>query len=237
MCKRLLDLNRSFYERFAQAFADSRTVSQASLLRALSLIPDGASVLDVGCGDGRAARALERLGRHVTYLGLDVSPSLISLARERAEGLSRVAARFVVADVAQDDWPLVLEGRPFDYLLALALLHHIPDRDLRLRLMRQMADLLKPAGTLIVSTWQFLSDERLRRKMIPWQTIGMDEGQVEPGDYLLDWRRGGYGLRYCHLLGEAELRDLCEEAGLSLKEMFLADGGLSLYAVAARPAG
>jgi SAM-dependent methyltransferase len=235
--QRLLALNRSFYERFARPFADSRSIAQAGLTRALAVIPDGTCVLDVGCGDGRAARALEQQGRRLSYLGLDASPALISLARERASALSGVAARFLVADVTQTDWSLALEGHTFDYLLALALLHHIPGYDLRLRLVQQMARLLRPSGVLIASTWQFLNDERLRRKMVPWQAIGIDESQVEPGDYLLDWRRGGYGLRYCHLLGEAEMRSLCEEAGLSLKETFLADDNLSLYAIATRPPG
>ncbi len=232
--RQLLDLNRSFYEGFARSFADSRSISQASLMRVLSPIADGSQVLDVGCGDGRAARALDRLGRRIAYVGIDASPSLVALARERAKVLTRVAATFTLLDVTMSDWPARLGRRTFDYVLALALLHHIPGHDLRVRLVRQMADLLGPRGTLIISTWQFLRSERLRRKIVPWAAIGLQESQVEPGDYLLDWRRGGYGLRYCHLINEADLIGLCRTAGLSLRESFLADDGLNLYVVAAR---
>ena len=55
--RHLLDINHSFYDRFARPFADSRSTGQASLRRVLSAIADGAAVLDVGCGDGRAKRS------------------------------------------------------------------------------------------------------------------------------------------------------------------------------------
>lgn len=229
--QRLLDLNRAFYREFARAFADSRSVSQAGLLQALAHVEEGMRVLDVGCGDGRAARALERMGRRVTVLGIDGSPELIALARERGARLAHVAASFALCDVAQPDWATDLPD-DFDAILALALLHHMPGRSLRRDLMRQMASLLHPTGRLIVSTWQFLRSERLRQKIVPWERIGLAESQVEAGDHLLDWRRGGVGLRYCHLLDERELAALCHEAGLTLQETFETDGGLNLYGIA-----
>ncbi len=232
--RQLLDLNRRFYDRFARPFADSRQASQASLQQALASVRDGNRVLDIGCGDGRAARALEAMGRRVSYLGIDASPSLIALARERTGRLAAVKATFAVLDVSDPDWQTGLGAQCFDSVLAFALLHHIPGQDLRRRLVRQMTSLLCPAGRLIVSTWQFLASERLRRKVLPWAAIGLRGDDVEPGDYLLDWQRGGYGIRYCHLIGESELRDLCAAAGLSMCAMFAADSGLNLYAIASR---
>jgi SAM-dependent methyltransferase len=46
-----------------------------------TLLPEpGALTLDVGCGEGRLSRDLKRLGHQV--IGIDVSPTLIRLARE-----------------------------------------------------------------------------------------------------------------------------------------------------------
>ncbi len=52
----------------------------AEVLRALQIAP-GASLLDVGCGSGYAARMAARQGASVT--GLDITPQLLEIARER----------------------------------------------------------------------------------------------------------------------------------------------------------
>ncbi len=233
--QQLLSINRSFYERFACAFAQSRSAGQASLRRALERVGDGAHVLDVGCGDGRVARTIEQMGRRAVYVGLDASTALLALARARAGGLTHVTASFVRTDITTQDWTGVVAGRSFDAVLSLAVLHHIPGHEARQRLLVQMAALLTAPGCLIISTWQFMSSERLRRKIVPWSAVGLAEHGVDEGDYLLDWQRGGYGLRYCHLIGEDELRRLCRSAGLVIADLFLADNGLNLYAVAHKP--
>ena len=232
--RRLLDINHSFYDRFARQFAESRSTGQASLRRLLDTIGDGDHVLDVGCGDGRAARALDEIGRSVSYIGVDASESFVTLARQRAVVLRQTSAAFVCADVTQADWLRQLPTTSFDCVLSLAVLHHIPGQEARQRLVEQMASRLGASGKLIASTWQFMSSERLRRKVVPWATVGLDESQLDAGDYLLNWERGGYGLRYCHDIGEDELRLLCEQAGLVVCDLFLADKGLNLYVVAKR---
>ncbi len=232
--RRLLEINRSFYDRFALQFAGSRSTGQASLRRVLNTIGDGERVLDVGCGDGRAARALDEMGPSVSYVGVDGSESFVTLARQRAEGLRRTSAAFVCADVTQADWLSHLPTTPFDCVLALAVLHHIPGQAARQRLVQQMASRLGASGRLIASTWRFTSSERLRKKVVPWATVDLEEGQLDGGDYLLDWERGGYGLRYCHDIGEDELRRMLEQSGLAVCDLFLADNGLNLYVVAKR---
>ena len=69
---------------------------------------------------------------------------------------------------------------------------------------------------------------------MPWREVGLAESDLEPGDYLLDWHRGGSGLRYCHLVDEAELTALAGAAGLTVSDLYYADGvgqNLNLFAV------
>jgi 2-polyprenyl-3-methyl-5-hydroxy-6-metoxy-1,4-benzoquinol methylase len=118
--------------------------------------------------------------------------------------------------------------------VVLAVLHHVPSFDLRLGVLRQVAGLLAPGGRLILSTWQFLDSPRMRRKIVDWAEAGVAEEALEPGDYLLDWRRGGRGLRYCHLVDEGEVERLAAESGFRVRETFRAggrEGNLSLFAV------
>jgi hypothetical protein len=69
---------------------------------------------------------------------------------------------------------------------------------------------------------------------VSWDRIDINQDDVEPNDYLLTWRRDGYGLRYVCLIDEAETAVLAEAAGLNIINQFRSDGkegNLSLYTI------
>lgn len=235
--QQLLALNRDFYTTFAPHFAASRTVSDPALTCILPYIPQCASILDAGCGNGRLASLLDRERPGARYVGVDAVPALIELARARAADLVHVPAEFRVADLTRPGWSAGLPGAPYQRVVFLAVLHHLPGFDRRLQVLRELAGLLAPDGRLILSTWQFMVSPRLRRKIVDWSAVEIDPRVLEPGDYLLDWKRGGRGLRYCHFADEDELARLAAGAGLTLRETFRAggrEGNLSLFGILAR---
>ena len=232
--ERLLALNRAFYAAFARPFAVSRPVSDPALVCILPYIPQRARVLDVGCGNGRLALLLDQERPGATYVGVDVVPELVDLARAQAERLTAVSAEFLVTDVTRPGWRGALAGTRFDCVTVLAVLHHIPGSDLRLQVLREISDLLEPGGCLILSTWQFLDSPRMRRKIRDWSEIGIREAEVDAGDYLLDWKREGRGLRYCHLVDRAEVERLAASSGFCVRATFRAggrEGNLSLFVI------
>lgn len=229
----LLRLNRAFYHHFAWPFAQSRTPNQPGWQRLLPFLPDHGRLLDVGCGHGRLARLLDQQGRRMAYVGIDSSPALLVIARADASSLA-ITAEFAEIDVAMPGWTDLLPAGRFDAIVALAVLHHIPGWQRRRDVLAQLAGLLTEEGVLALSTWQFLNEARLRRKIVPWAAAGLKPEQVEPGDYLLDWQRGGAGLRYCHLVDEKQLAALAGQAGLEPQIFFQDDGrekNLNLFAV------
>lgn len=232
----LLRLNRAFYDRFAADFAGSRTPNQPGLRRLLDYLPTRGRLLDVGCGNGRLAHLLDQQARLVAYVGVDSGARLLALARANAEALA-IPSQFIEADVSVAGWQGKLPPGPYDAVAALALLHHLPGWQRRRGLLVQLAGLLADDGVLALSTWQFLNEARLRRKVVNWSAAGLTSDQVEPGDYLLDWQRGGSGLRYCHLVEEVELAELAASAGLRVQAVFYDDGrhkNLNLFAVLRR---
>ncbi len=237
--QRLLALNRAFYSRFAAAFSATRFAAQPGYARIIRYFPPVCHVLDLGCGNARVAHFLDTHAEQATYLGVDVSPGLLHAARAQAANLARVRARFLLLDLGEPGWAGVLDRARFDVVLALAVLHHIPGAAHREAFVREAASLLKPGGHLILSNWRFLHSERMRRKIVPWERIGLTEADVEPGDYLLDWKKEGYGYRYVHQVTEEEVESLAAAAGLAVVEQFHSDGregDLSLYSVLQRPA-
>ncbi len=230
--QRLLQINSDFYNSFADSFAGTRYGAQPGWDRIIPHFPDPCQVLDLGCGNGRFAHFLDERLAQVDYTGLDGSEQLIEIARKRAGNLSHTAAAFRAVNLDQRDWQG--DFGAFDVVVALAVMHHIPSFAARSAFLRAAASCLAPTGVLILSNWRFAHNARMRKKIVPWQQVGLSDADVEPGDYLLDWKKDGTGYRYAHQLDEAEVVELAKEVGLQVIEQFHADGregDLSLYTV------
>jgi SAM-dependent methyltransferase len=237
----LIDINRRFYQNFAVSFSATRRRLQPGVMHILNSLPE-CGLLDIGCGNGELAVVLGRRGWRGNYLGLDFSDGLLA---EAEAGLARLSERPLEASFAPFDLSnpgglpnLAAPIQPIHTVTAFAVLHHLPSRELRLALLGQIRKTMEasgdPAPVFIHSEWQFLNSPRLAARCIPWEKAGINAADVEPGDYLLDWRRGGEGLRYVHAFNEAELDELAESSGFHIRETFYSDGDngrLGLYQV------
>jgi len=227
----LIEINRDFYTRFGDSFSATRHRLQPGVHRVLEMLKGDESVLDLGCGNGELARELAKRGHRGSYLGVDFSLPLLRDAESQPEGAS---ARFMAMDLTQltvDAEQLLVSGN-WSIVTAFAVLHHIPSTELRLNILRIVNKLLKKEGIFVHSNWQFLNSNKFKARIQPWKAVGMTESQVEEGDYLLDWRSGGKGLRYVHHFTEKELEQLAKESNFEVVEMFYSDGEggrLSLY--------
>ncbi|MBU2611509.1 MAG: methyltransferase domain-containing protein, partial [Chloroflexi bacterium] len=203
---RLLDLNHQFYQTFGRDFSATRGRLQPGVRRVLETLRGDENILDLGCGNGELARALARRGHRGAYTGLDFSLPLL----EEAGRALPDRFRFVEADLTQlpviSDQLSVNSDRSL--ITAFAVLHHIPGTHLRLSILNKVHSLLAEGGRFIHSEWQFLNSPRLRERIQDWGQIGLAAADVEINDYLLDWRRGGRGLRYVHHFDETELNAL-----------------------------
>jgi SAM-dependent methyltransferase len=113
----------SLYDRHAQAYdrLRGRSLFEKSWLDAFAgLVPEGGSVLDIGCGMGDPiARDLIARGFGVT--GIDSSPQLIAMAR----------ARFPQHDWMVEDMRALSLQRKFDGLIAWDSFFHLSPEDQR----------------------------------------------------------------------------------------------------------
>lgn len=104
--------------------------------------PEGASILELGCGEGRDARAMLILGYDL--LATDVSPEAIGFCRAE---MPEHADRFRVLDCLRGDLP-----ERFDMIYAVALVHMLVlDADRR-GLYRFVRAHLKPGGVGLICT-------------------------------------------------------------------------------------
>jgi SAM-dependent methyltransferase len=108
------------------------------LLQFFDLVPEAdGKALDVGCGEGRIARKLRKLGYNVT--GIDVAPQLIERARQ-----SDPDGEYDVA--AAEDLPFA--DSSFSIVIAFNVLMNVDDPQ---EAVRESARVLRPGGRLCIS--------------------------------------------------------------------------------------
>lgn len=238
--QRLIDINRDFYNRFGDSFSATRHRIQPGVRRVLNRLQGDEAILDLGCGNGELARQLAKRGHRGSYLGVDFSVPLLRDAEIQPQIFS---AKFLQLDLTQlsvysKQYSVIsTQSLPTDHwslITAFAVLHHIPSTEIRLNILRAAHDLLADDGKFILSNWQFLNSEKLKARIQPWDIAGIQEADVDAGDYLLDWKSGGEGLRYVHHFSESELSALANESGFIVRDTFYSDGetgNLGLYQI------
>jgi len=241
--KKLLQLNQEFYQRFGEAFAETRRRIQPGVARVLAEFVRDGDWLDLGCGSGALISSWIKAGRKGSYTGLDFSGALLSEARKNLLGQPQhpgLEVEYLQADLLDANWAKAVNGKRYDGVLAFASLHHLPGRQNRVSVLRSALSLLKPGGVLIHSEWQFQNSPKMMSRVLPWLTVGIDEAEVEPGDTLLDWRHvtagqgAARGLRYVHLFTRQELQGIADMCGMRIMDEFESDGkggDLALYQV------
>lgn len=144
-----IEINKVFHDHECEYYDERFAIvhDQRAAKRALSevetllgeRIPQGASVLDVGCGTGWYAAGLSKARPDLFVMGSDLSAGMLSRAREAGAGnlIQGDATKLPFADGA------------IDLIVARGVLHHMPDVEGSLAEWRRV---LNPKGVLVVTS-------------------------------------------------------------------------------------
>lgn len=240
---KLNNLNKKFYSAQAASFDATRQTLWPGWERVVDILEksnlvdsrEGLSVLDVGCGNGRYLKYLiEQDIATKSYLGVDSSEKLIEIAKKNFT--DRKSSQFEVADILEKHYWQNLNQK-FNHIVAFGLFHHIPGYENRLKLVQQMIEHLNSNGTLVITFWQFMKQERFQKMIIATEShLGSLSSDLEENDYLLDWDNSGLP-RYCHYFSDEEVDQLIQElsnSGIQVIQDYNDDGkdkGLNKYLI------
>ncbi|EMA62904.1 class I SAM-dependent methyltransferase [Halorubrum lipolyticum] len=196
---------QSTYDRIAAHFSKTREYAWPEVESFL----DGRAAtraLDVGCGNGRHAEPLAE--RAEAVVGVDLSRELLreAVARARERGYDG-AASFVHGDAAS----LPIATDAVGLAVYVATLHHLPSREARVRSLDELARVLAPGGTALVSAWSTAHDR-----------FDREEGF----DTTVDWTLpGGETVpRYYHIYSPEEFEADLGESALGAVDVEISSG-------------
>jgi len=161
---------RAFYDAFGakqdwQRFYEDPAVA---ILEHQGRFEEARAVVEFGCGTGRLAERLlrTRLPADATYLGLDVSPTMIRL------GSAKLRPWADRARVQQTDGAptLALPGGACDRLVSTYVVDLLSDDDIR-QLLAEARRVLRPGGRLCLASLTFGQGALARGICRLWTTI------------------------------------------------------------------
>jgi SAM-dependent methyltransferase len=145
-------------------------------MRAVEEMPSGGTIVDCPCGAGPAFRAVEP-GRHGRYLAVDLSPSMLRRARQRATERGIADIEFAKADARA----IPIPDGDADLFLSFWGLHCYEDPAAALR---EAGRVVKQGGRLVGAC--FVSGRAARQRLMLREGRG-DFGRIGSEADVRDW--------------------------------------------------
>ncbi|MFH1749904.1 MAG: class I SAM-dependent methyltransferase [bacterium] len=142
LAKKILERNIQDYNKIAQKFSETRNYLSSDFKFMQKWAKKNDRILDLGCGNGRLSELFPKPSYN--YIGTDPSQELIKMARSRYPNQSfKVSAPL----------SLSFSSNFFDIIYCLAVLHHIPSKEYRVKFIQEICRTLKKDGVCILTVW------------------------------------------------------------------------------------
>jgi SAM-dependent methyltransferase len=204
--KQLLKETTENYNLIAKDFSRTRRFIWEDIKPLSDFTLNGERILDVGCGNGRLLQIFKDI--EINYTGVDISENLIKEAKSHYPNSS-----FYVYDALR----LPLQTNSFDKVYSIAVLHHIPSRQLRLKFLKEAKRVLRQDGLLILTVWNVWNPRGMRRLIKNFFLKMFGLSRLDFKDIFVPWGKTCH--RYVHVFTKKELKSLLEEAGFKIREI------------------
>ena len=211
--QKILDKVKSDYNTIAVDFDKSRQELWPGSIEFKKYVQPGDNVLDAGCGNGKLRLMFKDV--KVDYFGVDISQNLLTIAQKNSQ-FALPNQQFFNAEIFQ----LPFADNFFDVIFCIAVFHHLPGYELRLKALREFQRVLKPGGVLVMSNWN-----RWQRQSIYYiikftflKIFGKSDLAFK--DIFLPWQEGKVK-RYYHAFTLGELKKLVIKSDLNLVDQYL----------------
>lgn len=206
----IIEENKRVYDAIADQFSSTRQYLWGDLEPLAAYAKPGDTILDLGCGNGRLFQLFEKHDLGVTYIGQDQSEGLISYAKEAFPN-----GQFTLGSMTH----IPLSDKSVDCVYSIAAFHHLPDDASRQACLSEIARVLKPGGTLVMSNWN-LENDYVHQKIADGKYI---QSETDSTHVQIPWRTGDqtvHGWRHYYYISHQVLKTLLEPLGFSIKKEY-----------------
>ncbi|MBU1118460.1 class I SAM-dependent methyltransferase [Patescibacteria group bacterium] len=213
--EKLIEQNRKNYNFLSEDFAKTRAYPWEEMKELLTYIKKGDVILDIGSGSGRTFKLLQ--GMDVTFTGIDISEKMVMHCKKEY-GDHALKPTFA----CQNAVSLSFDDSIFDRVFAVAVLHHIPSYDLRLKAMQEFYRVLKKGGLVLMTNWNLWQPRYITKVLKNGVKSIFGMSRYDVGDVIVPWiTKRAVLKRYYHAFTVSELERLAKEAGFMVERNYL----------------
>ena len=169
-----MELSTEFYDTQHNSFSATRFCLWDVVKNFGEHFKSSSYVLDAGCGNGKN---MKYFIDKCNIVGIDKSSNLVQICKNNKFNVT-------VSHVENISYP----NNTFDYIICIAVIHHIEQEEMRISAIRDMLRVLKPGGKILLTVWAFEPDEySIKKKFsIGDNFIGFNQSQKSRYYYIYD---------------------------------------------------
>ena len=170
------------YEKIADRFSVTRGYLWKGVKEFLDKIKPFSTILEVGSGNGK---------------NLIYRKDCFNFAFDFCEKFCEITQSRNIPSVTANNLHLPLHNNSIDYVLSVAVLHHLSTKERRIQSIKELIRVLKPNGKLFIQVWALKQPENSRRKFT------QQDNYVSFKNPKKDLNK----LRFYHVFQEEELKE------------------------------
>ncbi len=164
------------YSIIASDFSKTRYKKWNCVNNFLSNINKTDKILELGCGNGKNIYDIKDQS-----IGVDICPEFCKICRDK--GITVIESNVLDVDFSEES---------FDYILCIAVIHHIKEEDDKIKLLNIINNILKTNGKALITGWTTQEPTR----------------NLVHGDNIVKF---GKNERYYYIFQQYELYNLCKQ--------------------------
>jgi ubiquinone/menaquinone biosynthesis C-methylase UbiE len=139
------------YQKIAQHFSNTRAYLWKSVKEFLNRIEPNSIILEVGCGNGK---------------NLNYRKDCINLGCDLCQNFCQISSAKGAECLVANNLYLPYKDNSIDYLLSIAVIHHLSTEERRIMALQELTRILRPGGKLFIQVWAMKQPDDSRRKFI-----------------------------------------------------------------------
>jgi len=176
-----------FYAEVYHEFDQTRNNPWPAVIKFVESLPTDTLILDAGCGNGKNSKIRSDIEWH----GFDMCDKLLAICQETNNYMLLCKS---------DIQNIGIKSNIYDYIICIAVLHHLPTYNARINACNELIRLVKSGGKILIEVWE---DKERNSKFKPIN---------KRGDYMVEWRlKDKIYDRYYHMFKEDEIDRLCRD--------------------------